>query len=227
MDALGGYSNLLNNINQRAVQNNQHIETKSNIEQRNDEIMKTLGEAKVFLSGKSIGEKVGQALKTRAKAAAEKYAAQAKEGVQNAINQRVGQAGSRLDQLRGGRASEEQGQEMENVNNFRGGIGSSGAPDNGAPETSFDEQGATRVEGLGERAAGKTAAEEAATEGGEEAGAGILDAIPGLDVIGVIGGAIMAGHAAHKANKQARLTAQHLQNTGVAGGTSYQAGVSG
>ena len=44
--------------------------------------------------------------------------------------------------------------------------------------------------------------EEGGELGGEEAGLGLLDAIPGADIIGVIGGAIIAGIEARKEKKE-------------------------
>ena len=49
-----------------------------------------------------------------------------------------------------------------------------------------------------EKTAGKTAAEL----GGEETGLSILDAIPGLDVLGFLGGGILAAIEAHKEKKE-------------------------
>jgi hypothetical protein len=163
-------------------------------------------------------------LKQRATATAERYAAQAKEGISNAINQNVPGA-SRLDRLRGPseRASntgenELGDEEMEEVNNFRGLTGSNGAPETNFSNDAAGRSTATKVESDVTETVGKDA--------GEEAASGVLDAIPGLDVIGVIGGAVMAGIAAHKAHKQAKEAARGMMNTVVAAGTSYQAGVS-
>jgi len=49
---------------------------------------------------------------------------------------------------------------------------------------------------------GKTVAEETAETGGEEGGISVLDAIPGIDLFGAIGGAILAGIMAHREKKQ-------------------------
>jgi len=49
---------------------------------------------------------------------------------------------------------------------------------------------------------GKTVAEETAETGGEEGGISILDSIPGVDIFGAIGGAILAGIMAHREKKQ-------------------------
>jgi len=53
-----------------------------------------------------------------------------------------------------------------------------------------------------EKTAGKTVAEETAETGGEEGGISILDSIPGVDIFGAIGGAILAGIMAHREKKQ-------------------------
>ncbi len=49
---------------------------------------------------------------------------------------------------------------------------------------------------------GKTVAEETAETAGEEGGISVLDAIPGIDLFGAIGGAILAGIMAHREKKQ-------------------------
>jgi len=53
-----------------------------------------------------------------------------------------------------------------------------------------------------EKTAGKTLAEETAETGAEEGGISILDSIPGVDIFGAIGGAILAGIMAHREKKQ-------------------------
>ena len=248
MDTFGGYDGILNSVNQRAVSSNQHLDAKSNIIQRNDEIMKTLGEAKTFLSGKSIGSKVSQALKEKATRTAEKYASQAKEGIQNQINQKISQGGSRLENLRGrpmnqpaGRGDEsgDMGEELQDANSWSRGVSDNAIQDaadlhgipNLQPETSFDEVGETRVEGQNlqkyiDRKAEEKAGEKAGGDiGEEESGAGILDAIPGLDIIGLIGGAVMAGVAGHKAHVQGKEVAKKMMNTGVSVGSTFQSGI--
>ena len=249
MDAFSNYSSVLNSVNERAVASNAHLEAASNLKERGDEIVKTLGEAKVFLSAKSIGSKVGQALKQRASATAEKYAEQLKSGIKNQINQKVDSATSRLNELRGrtGQSStaEEGGQELEDVNSFRGAVGDSAkaiADDAGynlAPETSFD----TEAGGIAKDVTGrniddlvradsdlpdviaKQTAKSGAELAGDEAGASILDAIPGLDVLGVIGGAIMAGISEHKIHKQKKEEEAGQKDTGVSIGATFQSGV--
>ena len=243
MDAFSNYSSVLNSVNERAVASNAHLEAASNLKERGDEIVKTLGEAKAFLSAKSIGQKVGKALKQRASATAEKYANQLKSGIQNQVNQKLDSATARLNQLRGG--PEEGGQELEDVNSFRGAVGDNAkaiADDAGynlAPETSFD----TEAGGIAKDVTGrniddlvradsdlpdviaKQTAKSGAELAGDEAGASILDAIPGLDVLGVIGGAIMAGISAHKIHKQKKEEEAGQKDTGVSIGATFQSGV--
>lgn len=68
----------------------------------------------------------------------------------------------------------------------------------------------TDLSGLGARTAakegleegGEAAAKEGAELGTEEAASGLLDMIPGLDVLGIIGGAVLAGVAGRKAKAQ-------------------------
>ena len=52
------------------------------------------------------------------------------------------------------------------------------------------------------KTAGKTAGEEVGEEAGAEAGLSVLDAIPGLDILGFLGGGILAAIEAHKAKKE-------------------------
>lgn len=75
--------------------------------------------------------------------------------------------------------------------------GTGDASDTAAQEE-LDKQLADK---MAKEAAEKTAA-SAAEEAGGEAAAGILDAIPGLDVLGIIGGAILAGTEARKQKKE-------------------------
>ena len=55
--------------------------------------------------------------------------------------------------------------------------------------------------------------EEGGELGGEEAGLGLLDAIPGADIIGVIGGAIIAGIEARKEKKEVADEENPLMST--------------
>ena len=58
---------------------------------------------------------------------------------------------------------------------------------------------------LAEKTAEKTAGKVAAEETGEEAGMGVLDALPGLDVIGFLGGIILGAIERHKQRKEERI----------------------
>lgn len=128
----------------------------------------------------------------------------------------------------------------ESMNAGRAGVGESGISDtlnaigrgagkllDGARQIIFGaKQAATGAaktvakEG-GEAAAkvgGTAAAEEGGTVAGGETALGVLDAIPGADIIGIIGGAILTGVEAHKHNKLAksiRNAAQGLPNFSV------------
>ena len=75
-----------------------------------------------------------------------------------------------------------------------------------------------------EKSVEKTAVKTTAEEGGEEAGLSILDAIPGLDVLGFIGGGILAAIEAHKQRKEEREEEQGA--TGLAN-QAVQVGVGG
>ena len=113
----------------------------------------------------------------------------------------------------------------ESMNAGRAGLGESGISDtlnaigrgagkllDGARQIIFGARQAatgaakTVAKQAGETAAkvGGAAAEEGGTVAGGETALGILDAIPGADVIGVIGGAILTGIEAHKHNKLAK-----------------------
>ena len=61
------------------------------------------------------------------------------------------------------------------------------------------------VEGQVAKVGAKVVAKAAGEEGGGEVASGILDAIPGLDIIGAISGAVLAGVMGHKEHKEARL----------------------
>jgi len=94
-------------------------------------------------------------------------------------------------------------------------------------ETDIDAASAAAksvAEAAAKSAAEKAAASATAKLGGEEAGAGVLDAIPGADVIGLVVGGIMAAvaaHKAHKAEKDEESMAPAGNNTTI----SFQAGV--
>jgi hypothetical protein len=59
---------------------------------------------------------------------------------------------------------------------------------------------------------------------GGETAAGILDAIPGLDILGALGGAIIAGVMAHREKKQEEAETQVAPLTS---NVSTQIGLSG
>ena len=114
----------------------------------------------------------------------------------------------------------------ESMNAGRAGVGESGISDtlnaigrgagkllDGARQVIFGARQAatgaakTVAKQGGEAAAkvgGTAAAEEGGTVAGGETALGGLDAIPGADIIGVIGGAILTGVEAHKHNKLAK-----------------------
>ena len=56
----------------------------------------------------------------------------------------------------------------------------------------------------GENIVKKTAVEDGVEEGTAEAGLGVLDAIPFADILGLIGGAVLAGVEGHKSAKEAK-----------------------
>ncbi len=70
----------------------------------------------------------------------------------------------------------------------------------------------------------KTAVKTGAEEGGEEAGLSILDAVPGLDLLGFLGGGILAAIEAHKQRKEERI--EEAGATGLAN-QAVQVGVGG
>ena len=116
----------------------------------------------------------------------------------------------------------------ESMNAGRAGVGESGISDtlnaigrgagkllDGARQVIFGaKQAATDAAKTAGKAAGESAAEiggDAAVAGGETA-LGVLDAIPGADIIGVIGGAILTGIEAHKHKKMADAVSKASQN---------------
>ena len=78
--------------------------------------------------------------------------------------------------------------------------------------------------GLANKVVTKTTEKVVAEEGGEEAGLGILDAIPGLDILGFLGGGILAAIEAHKQKKEEAVEEQGA--TGLAN-QAVQIGVGG
>tara|TARA_R110000796_G_scaffold53443_3_gene125422 strand:- start:86 stop:928 length:843 start_codon:yes stop_codon:yes gene_type:complete len=83
--------------------------------------------------------------------------------------------------------------------------GAGGGADAGTDLSGLGARTATK-EGLEET--GEAAAKEGAELGGEEAASGLLDMIPGLDVLGIIGGAVLAGVAGRKAKAQQKAASQ-------------------
>ena len=80
---------------------------------------------------------------------------------------------------------------------------------------------------VAEKTAGKVAGDVAKTtaeEAGGEAGLGVLDAIPGLDVLGFIGGAIMTAIEAHRQRKAER---EEEEGAGATPNQAVQVGVGG
>ena len=80
------------------------------------------------------------------------------------------------------------------------------------------------AEAAAKAAAERAAGGAAAKLGTEEAGAGILDAIPGSDIIGVVVGGIMAAVAAHRSHKEEK-DEENLAPAGNNTTISYQAGI--
>lgn len=361
MDAFKNYSNVLDTINQNAEQYNAKLESDTNIKNRTDEIVKTLGEAKVFISGKSLGQKVSKLIKPQVEKklnqAGEYVKGKIQEGsdfVKEKVNQAVGgnaeEGGTGMtrmealqdrlktaQQARDGaakqaesdRAAEARGaKDPEDSSAFDEGTelkpitsGQAGAPVEGqeVPNPSFDpdsledgdlvapsnpvsasggitadsdpvfnsvmsqsrgqnlqnpfanarqnkfspdqedgqaqseprstpaepveevkapepgggqnapqadpDAAASDAKQLAEGDLKKAAIKETEEETGEETGASVLDAIPGLDILGVIGGAIMAGVAAHKAKVAERNEEAKLQSINIPIQTTFQAGI--
>ena len=98
--------------------------------------------------------------------------------------------------------------------------GAGGGVDAGTDLSGLGARTATK-EGLEET--GEAAAKEGAELGGEEAASGLLDMIPGLDVLGIIGGAVLAGVAGRKAKIQQEKASQIPPRQSV--NQSYQVGL--
>ena len=98
--------------------------------------------------------------------------------------------------------------------------GAGGGVDAGTDLSGLGARTATK-EGLEET--GEAAAKEGAELGGEEAASGLLDMIPGLDVLGIIGGAVLAGGAGRKAKIQQEKASQIPPRQSV--NQSYQVGL--
>ena len=280
MDSFRNYSSIISataadptkNDNERAV-----AETKN----KNDEILKSLGEAKVFIASRSLASKVAGSLKAKGEGFVKnkleegyKSLSSKAEGLKQEINQKVSDfTGKQTEAKADARAdadAPEDGTEGERGPTEAPETSNPAYdPDGAFPEdatkppsteessnpgeqpvetveeeaTEATEEGGTETADAGLEAGlksttqlaakgGGTAGaggelEEGVTEGaelgGEEAAAGLLDAIPVLDVLGVIGGAVLAGIAGRKAkqqeNKMANIRAPPRLNM------SYQSGL--
>ncbi len=99
----------------------------------------------------------------------------------------------------------------------------SAPPDNTVePPEPGGGQSASNIE---KNVVGKEEEEETGDLVGDETTAGILDAIPGLDVLGVIGGAVMAGVSAHKAKVAGQIEKAKTLDPSLQLGSTYQAGL--
>tara|TARA_R110002167_G_scaffold52019_2_gene150451 strand:- start:390 stop:1376 length:987 start_codon:yes stop_codon:yes gene_type:complete len=325
MDAFRNYEGVLNNINEAAAQKNAVLDTMTNVKSRNDEIMKTVGEAKAVLTGRNIIQKVGKVLKPRIQKkldeAGEYVKSKVKAGtdeIKQKLNQTFKDNGagpgeeSRLDALRAKVARQEQGRgegtEMQEVapnqsmtseltgdgqpnvafdpeaagdfkllqptetlqstggfdagdaaqfnstmaetrmGNFQNPVANlranKFAPENedsqsttvprstpsnpdvqATPDPATAPDGSRQVVKDGEKVGEKEVEGDVGDVGGEEAAAGVLDAIPGLDVLGVIGGAVMAGVAEHKAKLAAIAGRTGQLQTQFSVGRTYQSGI--
>jgi len=87
-----------------------------------------------------------------------------------------------------------------------------------------DSVAKTAVKQTVEKTVAKTAGKATAEEAGGEAATGVLDAIPGLDVLGFIGGAILTAIEAHKQRKEEREEAEGAGQTPT---QAVQVGVGG
>jgi hypothetical protein len=93
----------------------------------------------------------------------------------------------------------------------------------GAGAGVLEGAGANLAKIVAKKAVG-TVAKTAAEEAGGEAAGGILDAIPGADVIGVIIGAVTTGLAMHKANLAKKAQAAET-NPAIMTNETFQAGI--
>lgn len=87
-----------------------------------------------------------------------------------------------------------------------------------------DDAAKTAVKTTVEKTVVKTAGKTAAEEAGGEAATGVLDAIPGLDILGFIGGAILTAIEAHKQRKEER---EEEEGAGQTPTQAVQVGVGG
>lgn len=92
MDAFRNYQNLMSGIGENVTQEAKNAKQRAifNAKNRADEIVKTVGEAKVFISGKPIITKVGQVLKPRIKKATDDFIKQGEEKFGQLFKPRVG-----------------------------------------------------------------------------------------------------------------------------------------
>ena len=335
MDAFRNYDSLLNDINEGTRNQNSKLAELTDRKIKTDEITKTLGEAKLFLSGKSLGEKVGKVLKPKiqkglndagnfVKGKLEETGAAIKTKINQALTgpEREGTGPTRMENLQNqiadrerARASarrvqdEADGQDRRGVGpnqsgdleegtelqNIRGGGGttvsnpafdpeasgdvdllessqtmaqtggvqanaidntlaqargqtfqspmanqrankfapdqedgqSSSTPRSAPPDNTVEppEPGGGQSASIEKKVVGKEEEEETGDLAADETGAGILDAIPGLDVLGIIGGAVMAGVSAHKAKVAGQIEKAKTLDPSLQLGSTYQAGL--
>ena len=109
--------------------------------------------------------------------------------------------------------------QMANVSAGATGAGNAGSQTEQVAQQSLDKG----VANTAEKTVAKTAGEDVAEAGGE-ASLGVLDAIPGLDVLGFIGGAILTAIEAHKQRKEER---EEEEGAGQTPTQAVQVGIGG
>lgn len=109
--------------------------------------------------------------------------------------------------------------QMSNVSAGATGAGNAGSQTEQVAKQSLDKG----IAKTAEKTVAKTAGEDVAEAGGE-ATLGVLDAIPGLDILGFIGGAILTAVEAHKQRKEER---EEEEGAGATPTQAVQVGVGG
>jgi len=256
MDSFRDYGNVIQNLAADPTQN-ENVRSLAQSKEKAADTYRGLGEAKTFISSRSLVQKVQAGLKKKGEDLAKKGEQAVKDKLEKGLGQVKDKVNQKVDDVMKG-AKEDEGKLAPKDDVAKDTAGKEGTSDgisegdedtpSRAPaaeegtgeigadeveetapieETSFMDppgiqasdlpEGAgggadagTDLSGLGAKTAtkegleetGEAAAKEGAELGTEEAASGLLDLIPGLDVLGIIGGAVLAGVAGRKAKIQ-------------------------
>ena len=209
MDTFKNYDNLLSSLSASTDKTTKE-RALATLKNKNDEMLKTIGEAKTFISGRSLLSKIGEPIAEKLKTAGFDALQRGQQAFRNSVNQKISSTGAEGEG--GGEDIEMQeinpeGEGATTVGDIPEGAGGGEDVSNlGGSSSAMTAEDASKFT-TGSADALEGGAEETAEIATGEAVSGVFDAIPGLDVIGVIGGAILAGIAGHRAHLQEKIIA--------------------